>query len=104
MALSGSKQRVSGHSKKAQYGVFTGYVVALSGIVLGIVLIVNMEIAFLTPPIGLNLFVLSSISRAPLSEAVRGIWPFTLLMAAFLLLVTYVPGIALWLPNAIYGP
>ena len=40
MALSGSKQRVSGHSKKAQYGVFTGYVVALSGIVLGIVLIV----------------------------------------------------------------
>ena len=70
----------------------------------GIVLIVNMEIAFLTPPIGLNLFVLSSISRAPLSEAVRGIWPFTLLMAAFLLLVTYVPGIALWLPNAIYGP
>ena len=70
----------------------------------GIVLIVNMEIAFLTPPIGLNLFVLSSISRAPLSEAVRGIWPFTLLMAAFLLLITYVPGIALWLPNAIYGP
>ncbi|XAP77110.1 rod shape-determining protein MreC [Citromicrobium bathyomarinum] len=40
MALSGSKQRVSGHSKKAQYGVFTGYVVALSGIVLGIGLIV----------------------------------------------------------------
>ncbi len=68
----------------------------------GIVLIVNMEIAFLTPPIGLNLFVLSSIARAPISEAVRGIWPFTLLMFAFLMLVTYVPEITLWLPNLIY--
>jgi C4-dicarboxylate transporter DctM subunit len=69
----------------------------------GIVLIVNMEIAFLTPPIGLNLFVLSSISGAPLSEAVRGIWPFTLVMVGFLLLVTYVPELSLWLPNLIYG-
>jgi len=68
----------------------------------GIVLIVNMEIAFLTPPIGLNLFVLSTIARAPLSEAIRGIWPFTLLMAGFLILVTYVPEISLWLPNLIY--
>lgn len=69
----------------------------------GIVLIVNMEIAFLTPPIGLNLFVLSSISRAPLSEAVKGIWPFVVLMFGFLLLITYVPEITLWLPNLIYG-
>lgn len=65
----------------------------------GIVLIVNMEIAFLTPPIGLNLFVLSSIARAPMSEAVRGMWPFVLLMAAFLILITYVPEISLWLPE-----
>lgn len=65
----------------------------------GIVLIVNMEIAFLTPPIGLNLFVLSSIAKAPMSEAVRGMVPFVLIMAAFLVLITYVPEIALWLPN-----
>jgi C4-dicarboxylate transporter DctM subunit len=65
----------------------------------GIVLIVNMEIAFLTPPIGLNLFVLSSIARAPMSEAVRGMWPFVILMAGFLLLITYVPEISLWLPQ-----
>lgn len=69
----------------------------------GIVLIVNMEIAFMTPPIGLNLFVLSSIARAPLSEAVRGILPFIILMFGFLLLVTYVPEISLWLPQMIYG-
>ena len=65
----------------------------------GIVLIVNMEIAFLTPPIGLNLFVLSSIARAPMSEAVRGMIPFVLIMALFLILITYVPEISLWLPE-----
>ncbi|MFV0245171.1 MAG: TRAP transporter large permease [Qingshengfaniella sp.] len=65
----------------------------------GIVLIVNMEIAFLTPPIGLNIFVLSSIARAPMSEAIRGMLPFVLLMVLFLMLVTYVPEISLWLPR-----
>lgn len=67
----------------------------------GIVLIVNMEIAFLTPPIGLNLFVLSSIARAPISEAVRGIIPFVAIMAVFLMLVTYIPEISLWLPSVL---
>lgn len=65
----------------------------------GIVLIVNMEIAFLTPPIGLNLFVLSSIAKAPMSEAVRGTLPFVLIMAVFLIVITYIPEITLWLPN-----
>lgn len=65
----------------------------------GIVLIVNMEIAFLTPPIGLNLFVLSSIAKAPMSEAVRGMVPFVIIMAVFLILITYIPEISLWLPN-----
>ncbi|MCB1395730.1 MAG: TRAP transporter large permease [Rhodobacteraceae bacterium] len=69
----------------------------------GIILIVNMEIAFLTPPIGLNLFVLSSISRAPLSEAIRGVLPFTAVMFAFLILVTYVPEISLWLPTTVFA-
>lgn len=65
----------------------------------GIVLIVNMEIAFLTPPIGLNLFVLSSIAKAPMTEAVRGMIPFVIIMAGFLMLVTYIPEISLWLPT-----
>jgi C4-dicarboxylate transporter DctM subunit len=42
---------------------------------------------------------LSSIARAPMSEAVRGMWPFVILMAGFLLLITYVPEISLWLPQ-----
>lgn len=69
-----------------------------------IILIVNMEIAFITPPIGLNLFVLSSIARAPVSEAIRGVLPFIAAMIGFLILVTYVPEISLWLPNLILGP
>jgi C4-dicarboxylate transporter DctM subunit len=69
----------------------------------GIILIVNMEMAFLSPPIGLNLFVLSSIAKAPNSEAMRGIWPFMVLMAIFLLLVSYVPELSLWLPRYVYG-
>ena len=69
----------------------------------GIVLIVNMEIAFLTPPIGLNLFVLSSIAKAPLSEAIRGVIPFVVAMVGFLILVTYVPEVSLWLPNLVFN-
>ena len=69
----------------------------------GIVLIVNMEIAFLTPPIGLNLFVLSSIAKAPISETIRGVTPFVALLLCFLLIVISFPGLSLWLPNTVYG-
>jgi C4-dicarboxylate transporter DctM subunit len=68
----------------------------------GVVLVVNMEIAFLTPPIGLNLFVLSNIAKAPLSEAIRGVAPFVLLMFALLLVIMFVPQLSLWLPNLVF--
>jgi C4-dicarboxylate transporter DctM subunit len=68
----------------------------------GIVLIINMEIAFLTPPIGLNLFVLSDIAKAPLREAIRGVTPFIALLVGLLLLVMFVPELSLWLPGAVY--
>jgi C4-dicarboxylate transporter DctM subunit len=68
----------------------------------GIVLIINMEIAFLTPPIGLNLFVLSNIAKAPISETIRGVAPFVALLFALLLVVMFFPGLSLWLPSAVY--
>lgn len=68
----------------------------------GIVLIVNMELAFLTPPIGLNLFVLSSIAKAPMAETIRGVAPFIALLFAFLLLVMFFPELSLWLPRTVY--
>ncbi len=69
----------------------------------GILLVVNMEIAFLTPPIGLNLFVISSVAKAPLAETVRGVAPFIVLMLGFLLLITFVPEISTWLPSRIFA-
>ena len=69
----------------------------------GIVLTINMEIALISPPIGLNLFVLASISKQPLGTAVRGVLPFLVLMLCLLFFVTYIPEISLWLPELVYG-
>ena len=56
----------------------------------------------MTPPIGLNLFVLSNIAKAPISEAIRGVAPFIVLMFVFLLIVISFPELSLWLPSAVY--
>jgi C4-dicarboxylate transporter DctM subunit len=56
----------------------------------------------LTPPVGLNLFVLSGVSRAPVDEVIRGVVPFLLVMAALLLLVTFVPALSLTLPGLVF--
>src|SRR5690606_798218 len=68
-----------------------------------VVVVINMELAVLTPPVGLNLYVLSSISHAGIAEVVRGISPFIFLLVGILLVVTYVPEISLYLPNLVYG-
>ncbi|MFO1188043.1 MAG: TRAP transporter large permease [Alphaproteobacteria bacterium] len=68
-----------------------------------IILTVNMEIAVLTPPVGLNLFVMSSITGAPMAEVVRGVSPFIFLLLAYLGLITYVPEISTFLPRYVFG-
>jgi C4-dicarboxylate transporter, DctM subunit len=68
-----------------------------------VVVVINMELAVLTPPVGLNLYVLTSISDAGIAEVVRGIAPFLVLLVGLLLLVTYVPEISLFLPRLVYG-
>jgi C4-dicarboxylate transporter, DctM subunit len=68
-----------------------------------IVLTVNMEIALISPPIGLNLFVLASISKKPITTVIRGILPYLLIMLTLLMLITYVPVISTWLPDLVYG-
>ncbi len=62
---------------------------------MGIIFIVNLEVGYLTPPIGLNLFVASTLFRKPVGEIVRAVMPFTVVMIAGVLLVTYLPSIAL---------
>lgn len=70
----------------------------------GVMLVINMELALMSPPVGLNLFVISNISRIPLNQVLRGTMPFFVLMVGMLILVTYVPVISTWLPDLIMGP
>lgn len=66
----------------------------------GVLLMINLELAMITPPVGMNLFVIKGITDAPLSEVVRGAFPFVLLMIAGLGLMIAVPDLATWLPYA----
>ena len=68
-----------------------------------IIVVINIELAMLTPPVGLNLFVLSGVAKAPVSEVIRGIIPFLFLMLLLLILVTFFPMLSLWLPDLVFG-
>jgi len=65
----------------------------------GIMLVVNMEIGLATPPVGLNLYVASSISRLGLTAVTKATFPWLLTGLVFLMLITFVPEITLWLPR-----
>ena len=71
---------------------------------LGIIMVVNMEIGMVTPPIGLNLFVTSGITGMSLMQVVRAALPFVAVLFVFLILVTYVPVLSTFLPYALMGP
>lgn len=71
---------------------------------LGIIMVVNMEIGMITPPVGLNLFVTAGVANMSMMGVVRAALPFLAIMFAFLILVTYVPWISTVLPNAVMGP
>jgi len=71
---------------------------------LGIIMVVNMEIGMITPPIGLNLFVTSGITGMSLIQVVKAALPFVAVLFAFLIIVTYVPIISTWLPYSLMGP
>ena len=70
----------------------------------GVMLVINMELALMSPPVGLNLFVISNISKIPLAQVLRGTMPFFVLMVGLLLVVTYIPIISTWLPDLLMGP
>ena len=69
----------------------------------GILLIVNMEIGMITPPVGLNLFVASGLTGMNLKDVIVSCLPWTLTLFVGLVLVTYIPEISLWLPRLMYG-
>lgn len=67
----------------------------------GVMMVVNMEIGLITPPVGLNLFVSSAITKLPVEKVIRATLPWLMIMLLFLILITYVPEISIWLPNVI---
>lgn len=71
---------------------------------LGVIMVVNMEIGMVTPPVGLNLFVTAGVTKMSLMQVTRAALPWLSVLLVFLVMITYIPAITLALPNAIFGP
>ena len=80
-----------------------GYVYGIDPLHLGIIFILNLEAGFLTPPVGINLFLASSRFEKPFMQICRHVIPFFLVRIAVLLLVAYIPWFSTWLPNLLIG-
>jgi len=65
----------------------------------GIIMVVNMEVGMCHPPVGLNLYVASGITKMGITELTVAVWPWLLSMLGFLVVVTYWPSLSLWLPQ-----
>ncbi|MEE8455500.1 MAG: TRAP transporter large permease [Limibaculum sp.] len=68
----------------------------------GIILMLNLGIGLVTPPVGTTLFVGCAIGKIPIERAARHLWPFWIAMLVVLLAVTYIPALALWVPSLKY--
>lgn len=73
--------------------------IGVSDIHFGIIMLMNLGIGLLTPPVGTTLFVGCAIGKISIEHAARRLWPFWIAMVIALLLVTYIPALALWVPS-----
>ena len=71
---------------------------------LGIIMVVNMEIGMITPPVGLNLFVTSGVAGMPMMRVVKAALPWVGILFIFLIMVTYIPWLSTFLPTTFMGP
>jgi C4-dicarboxylate transporter DctM subunit len=71
---------------------------------LGIIMVVNMEIGMITPPVGLNLFVTSGVAGMPMWDVVKAAAPWLGILVIFLIMVTYIPALSTFLPTTFMGP
>jgi TRAP-type C4-dicarboxylate transport system permease large subunit len=76
-----------------------GYIYGIDPVHLGIIFIINLEVGFLTPPVGMNLFLASYRFEKPFMQICRSVLPFLLIQFAVVLLVTYIPPLSTWLPG-----
>ncbi len=67
----------------------------------GIIMVVNMEVGMCHPPVGLNLYVASGITKMGITELTVAVWPWLLSMLGFLVVVTYWPALSIWLPKTL---
>ena len=79
------------------YPLVTG--LGFSGLWFGIIMVINMELALISPPEGLNLFILQNLAKSNAREVTWGIIPFLIIMGLFLLLISLVPSLTTWLPS-----
>ncbi|RLB29561.1 MAG: C4-dicarboxylate ABC transporter permease [Deltaproteobacteria bacterium] len=73
----------------------------ISPIHFGVLCVLNTEIALITPPVGINLYVMSSVGKVPVESVVKGIWPFVIALLLGLIAITYIPQMSLFLPKAL---
>ena len=64
----------------------------------GIIFVIMIECALITPPVGLNLFVIQAVGQARMQDVIRGVWPFTLIMLLSAFIIYWIPSIALYIP------
>src|SRR5450756_1734246 len=65
----------------------------------GIVFVINIMIGTITPPVGTIMYVVCALAKVPIGQFAKEVWPFVIALVIALLVVTYVPDLALWLPN-----
>lgn len=68
----------------------------------GIIFTINMELALITPPVGLNLYVIMGLAKTDMGQVLRGAWPFMILLALSIIIVMLFPNLTLWLPSFIH--
>jgi tripartite ATP-independent transporter DctM subunit len=69
----------------------------------GLIMVLNLMIGLLTPPVGMVLYVLSRVAKISFEETVKAVWPFLIPLLAVLLIITVFPQTVLWLPNLLAG-
>jgi TRAP-type C4-dicarboxylate transport system permease large subunit len=70
---------------------------------LGIVMVLNLMIGLITPPVGMSLYMISIVSQVPVPKVTKAILPYYIPLVLSLLIVTFVPTITTFLPNLVFG-
>ncbi len=81
------------------YPIVTG--LGFSGLWFAVIMVINMEMALISPPEGINLFILQNLAKSTAAEVTKGVWPFLVIMAIFLVLISCFPGLTTWMPSLI---